>query len=74
MNPEGFASEIIDLTSEFDMAEDYEINLLENIVVKARIDLEKGFVEIYRNFETDKIAFAWISNKERVYGADNTGG
>lgn len=37
------------------------------------MELEKGFVNVYRNFETGKTAFAWIFEDERIFGADNTG-
>lgn len=42
--------------------------------MEARLELEKGFVDVFKNDETGKTAFAWIINEERVYGADNTGG
>ncbi len=74
MKPDEFASKVIDLCAEFDIVEDYELEMHENVVLRCEIYLTDGFVNIYRNFETDKVAFAWIKKEERVYGADNTGG
>ena len=74
MTPEEFASHIIDLCAEYDIVDDYEIKTHENVILRCRIELLKGFVEIYRNFETGKKAFAWIHEENRIFGADNTGG
>ncbi|KXA89111.1 hypothetical protein AKJ61_03505 [candidate division MSBL1 archaeon SCGC-AAA259B11] len=74
MNPEEFSSLIIDICAEKDVVEDFDLEIHENVVVRAEISLSKGFVNVYRNFVTDKIAFAWIVDEKRIYGADNTGG
>lgn len=74
MDAGDFASRIIDVAAEYDFVEDYGIDVKEAAVLDARISLEDGFISIYRNFETGKVAFAWIIDEERVYGADNTGG
>ena len=74
MSAGDFASRIIDLAAKHDFIQDYSIDVNEAVVLNARIDLEKGFIDIYRNFETGKTAFAWIIDEKRVYGADNTGG
>ncbi|MEF8874934.1 MAG: hypothetical protein V5A88_09755 [Candidatus Thermoplasmatota archaeon] len=74
MNPTEFTSKVIDLCVEFDIIEDYELEIHENVVIHCEIYLQEGFINIYRNFETGKIAYAWIKNEERIYGADNTGG
>jgi len=74
MGTDELASKIIDLTSELDFARDYSLDIHEGIVLEARIELGRGFVDIYRNFETGKTAFAWIVDEKRIYGADNTGG
>ncbi len=73
MTSEEFARKVIDLCVEFDMIKDYNIQIHRDIIVRARLQLTKGFIEVYRNFKTDKTAFAWIHNKKRVYGVDNTG-
>lgn len=69
-----YASRIIDVCAGSSVVVDYDLEVFENIVVRARIDLEAGFVDVYRNFATDKEAFAWIRDDRRVLGADNTGG
>lgn len=74
MNPEEFASRIVDVSAASDIVDDYDLTIHENIVVRARITLTAGFIDIYRNFDTGKTAFAWIVDEERVFGADNTGG
>jgi len=73
MKPYDSASEIIDLCSEFEIVEDYELEIHENVVLRSKIYLVEGFVNVYRNFETGKVAFAWIKEEKRIYGADNTG-
>lgn len=42
--------------------------------MRAEIYLSRVFISVYRNFVTDKTAFAWVVDEKRVYGADNTGG
>lgn len=74
MNPDEFASLIIDLCTQFDIVRDYSLDIYENVIVKSRIYLDEGFVQVFRNFDSQKIAFAWLIDEERVYGADNTGG
>lgn len=74
MNPEEFASEIIDSCADSDIVENYNLEIKENIVVTSRLELNKGIIDVYRNFKTGKVAFAWVLNNERVFGADNTGG
>ncbi|KXA99513.1 hypothetical protein AKJ41_05315 [candidate division MSBL1 archaeon SCGC-AAA259O05] len=73
VKPDEFSSRIIDLCTQFNIVKDYSLEFHENVVLKSRIYLDKGFVQIYRNFETGKIAFAWLVDGERLYGADNTG-
>lgn len=73
MNPDEFASRIIDLCTQFDIVKDYSLDIYENVIVKSRIYLDEGFIQVYRNFDTEKTAFAWLIDQERVYGADNTG-
>lgn len=72
MKPEELASLIIDVCADSDIVEDYEIEIHENVVLRCRISITKGFVDMYANFETDKRAFAWIVEGERTFGADNT--
>lgn len=69
-----FASRIVDVSAAYDIVEDYDFTIHENVVVRARLTLADGFIDVYRNFETGKVAFAWIVDEERVFGADNTGG
>lgn len=73
MNLEGLDSLIIDVCADSDIVEDYEIDIHENIVLRCRIDLIHGFVNVYANFETNKKAFAWVVEGKRIFGADNTG-
>lgn len=74
MDAENLASEILDVAAEYSFVADFDIEIHEGVVLEARVKLEKGFVDVYRNFETGKTAYAWIVEGERVYGADNTGG
>jgi hypothetical protein len=73
MNTEQFSSKIIDLAAEKDFIQDFSIDVKEGVVVESRIQLEKGFVDVFRNFDTGRVAFAYIIDDERVFGADNTG-
>ncbi|QGA80931.1 hypothetical protein [Candidatus Nanohalobium constans] len=74
MNVEQFSSRIIDLAAEKDFIQDFSIDMKEGVVVDSRIKLEDGFVDVFRNFDTGRVAFAYIVDEERVFGADNTGG
>lgn len=74
MKPESMVSKIIDLSAEYDLITDFEIDLKDGVVLDARLELNKGFISVFRNFDTGKVAFAWIVAEERVFGADNTGG
>lgn len=74
MNPREFASHLIDICAKTKIVKDYDLAIHENIVVRSKITLTKGFLEVYKNFDTDKTAFAWIVNGKRIFGADNTGG
>lgn len=73
-SPRACAAAIIDLCADSGIVEDYDLEVRENVVLRARIHLREGFVDIYRNFETGTTAYAWIVDDERIYGADNTGG
>ena len=43
--------------------------------IKLRVYLTfAGYIDIFYNRETDRVAFALIQQGNRVYGADNTGG
>ena len=72
MNAEQFSSNIIDLAAEKRFVEDFSIEVSEGVVVEARLELEEGFVDVFRNFDTDRVAYAYIVDEERVFGADNT--
>lgn len=74
VKPRAFAGHLIDLFAELAFVEDYEIETLEGVVVRCRVRLARGFVDIYRNFETGTAAYAWVVDDTRVLGADNTGG
>ncbi|MFA4820468.1 MAG: hypothetical protein WC613_05950 [Candidatus Aenigmatarchaeota archaeon] len=67
-----FSKEIIRICSESKIVNIWDVKIYEDIVTKIRIFLtDKSFIEVYYNFETGKISFAWIRNNKRVYGADN---
>lgn len=72
--PGDVAASIIDLSATLEVIEDYELEIRENVVLRARMELTRGFIDVYRNFETGTTAYAWVVDEERVYGADNTGG
>lgn len=42
-----------------------------NIRVYLTLD---GYIDVFYNQETERVAFAWIQDGNRIYGADNTGG
>ena len=43
--------------------------------INIRIDLTvAGYIDIFYNQESDRIAYALIRDGQRIYGADNTGG
>ncbi|MFB6212654.1 MAG: hypothetical protein ABEI53_02445 [Candidatus Magasanikbacteria bacterium] len=68
------ASRLLDIAADYDFIKDFNIEIHEDAVLESRIELEKGFVDIYRNFQTGKTAYAWVVDGERIFGADNTGG
>lgn len=74
MKSREIASKIIDLAAQNVEIKDYDIEIHEATILEARINLEKGFIDVFKNDRTDKTAFAWIINQKRKYGADNTGG
>ncbi len=74
LTPDAFASRIIDACAGSDVVEDYDLQIHENVVVRSRIRLIHGFIDVYKNFQTDTTAYAWIADEARVFGADNTGG
>ncbi|MFB6147716.1 MAG: hypothetical protein ABEJ66_02420 [Candidatus Nanohaloarchaea archaeon] len=74
MDADDLASRILDIAAEYSFVTDFSIEVHEGVVLESRLELEKGFVDIYSNSETGKTAYAWIVDGERVYGADNTGG
>lgn len=69
-----FASQVIDELADAPIVDDVDITIKENVVVPGRAHLQRGFLQVYRNVETGTVAFAWIVDGERVFGADNTGG
>ncbi len=43
--------------------------------INLRVDLiVGGFIDVFFNQETGRVAFAFIKDDERIFGADNTGG
>lgn len=58
MTPIEFVEELIDLCASITAVKDYEYDVRDNIVVRTRIELPKGFVDVYRNFETETTAYA----------------
>lgn len=73
MGVDRFASRIIDVCAETPIVEDYDLSQRDDVVVRCRIKLVEGFLQVYRNFDTGRVAYAWIVDEERVFGADNTG-
>lgn len=74
LNPNDFASSIVDLCDRYDFIIDYELNIEDNVIVKSRIFLvDSSFVEVYYNFGNGKTSFALIKNNKRIFGADNLG-
>lgn len=74
MNPEAYAAELIDLCATSPVVDDFDVDIRDNLVVRARVSLMKGFIDIYRNFKTGTTAFAWVVDDRRIFGVDNTGG
>lgn len=74
VTPQGFASEIIDLCAASPIVRDYDLQIRDNVVLRCRVHLVEGFVDVYRNFRTGTTAYAWIVAGKRLFGADNTGG
>ena len=69
-----FSKEIMRLCSESKVVRNYNVKIHEGAIAKIRISLvDRSFIEVYYNFETGKISFAWIRNNKRIYGADNLG-
>ena len=74
LNPNDFASSIVNLCDKYDFIDDYEINIEDNLIVKSRIFLiDCSFIEVYYNSENGKTSFALVKNKKRIFGADNLG-
>ncbi len=74
LTPEAFAGRIIDACDEAPFVEDYALDIEDNVIVRSRIHCTRGFLEVFRNFETGTTAYAYIVDGERAFGVDNTGG
>lgn len=53
---------VIDLSAEIEIVEDYELELRETVVLHARIEFARGFIDVDRNVETGTVAYAWEHN------------
>lgn len=70
-----FAQGVIDACAGSDKAIGCTVLLYDVPVVKFRVDMTDGsFIAVFYNADTGKVSFAWIVEKQRVFGADNTRG
>ncbi|MEW6618652.1 MAG: hypothetical protein AB1422_04785 [bacterium] len=75
LSPIEFSKEIINVASKSELVESFEVNILDDMIVKIRVYLTDGtFIDIFYNADTQKIAYALIKNKKRIFGIDNTDG
>ncbi len=71
-NANDFAKDIIDTSVTSKIVKTLNIEILENIIVKARVILvNKSFIDIYYNYDNGKTSFALIKEDKRILGVDN---
>lgn len=68
------ASGVVDACAASPVVEDYDLDVQETVVVRPRLLLSDGFIDVYRNVATGREGFARVRDGRRVFGADNTGG
>ena len=67
-----FARAVQDTCHHSKLVVSYEVQLLDDIVVKMRIALTAAaFIDLFYNADTGKCAYALIENNRRIFGADN---
>ena len=67
-----FARTVQDTCHHSKLVVSYEVQLLDDIVVKMRIALTiTAFIDLFYNADTGKCAYALIENNRRIFGADN---
>lgn len=71
-----FAKGIISVCTEIKKVSHYDINIVDNTIVKIRIHLSNNnsFIDVFYNSHTSTIAYTLIENEKRIFGVDNTGG
>ena len=70
-----YAQGVIDACAGSDKVIGCTVLLYDVPVVKFRVDMADGsFIDIFYNADTGKVSFAWIVDKQRVFGVDNTRG
>lgn len=67
-----FARTVQDICHHSKLVVSYDVQLLDDIVVKMRITLTAAaFIDLFYNADTGKCAYALIENNHRIFGADN---
>ena len=75
MNLSEFEQRVFDVALASSICSIPTLHRLTSSSVNLRMDvLSGGFVEAFFNERTGTTAFAWIRDRQRVFGADNTGG
>jgi hypothetical protein len=72
LTPYEFARAVQDACHHSALVVSYDVQILDDVVVKIRAHLSiDAYIDVFYNADSGKCAYALISQRERLYGADN---